>query len=365
MNNLKIITLTKLELSQAISENKYWNGVIEPPLSKNKAKWLVENKRAADDDVLAVLGYENNTIIGFVHMIPDFVKIDNGNTKKIFWSQKWWVSDKYKGTLLPAYIKKQSLGSCFNQLIVRFLGDNTRAYYKKQPFTQFSERKRYIIVFSLDHKLLIYKKSGLKKIKALLKVIDSLSRRVLATLNILKSKLKSADVTYSSVNSVSEEVWQFLEKHLVNDLVPKSKEYINWQITNKQYHLLNKGQDKLDYKCLLGTISKKIYNINFVVKNDDVTVGFISGFVSGNRFIVRYFIYEESYYDDCLNVLMKALIDSKCTILQTENYKVGEGLSNKYFKVYVDSKELLSLIHNDVNINIDDSMVFDQDGSYF
>lgn len=365
MTNLEVITLTKQSLKEAVTENKYWNGTFEPPFSKNKAKWMLDNNRADDDDVLAILGYENHSIVAFIYLVPDLVIGEDGVSKKVFWSQRWWVKDKYKDTVLSTYVKSISLNECNNQVIIKYLGDNTRAYYEKQPYKQFSKRKRYLIVYSFDYNLLIYKKNSLKKIAPVLKFTDSLSRRIVAVVNNLKSYKKAKGVTYKNISLIDDDSWRFIKEYCSKDIVPKSKEYVNWQISNNQYHLVKNNSDKPNYKCLLGTVSEKIYNLNIIVKFDDGVIGFISGFVSGNRMVIRYFIANETYYNDCASILIRNLMHCKCTILQTEDSKLAELLRSKYFKVYSDAKKLEALIHNDVNINLENSIISDRDGSFF
>lgn len=365
MNDLNVITLTKLELKNAVSENKYWNNTFEPPFSVNKAKWILENERAEDNDVLAVLGYEDKSIVAFVYLVPDLIRGGNGVIKKIFWSQRWWVSNKYKDTVLSAYIKGMSLNASSNQVAIKFLGDNTKAYYKKQPFKKFAKRKRYINIFSLDSGLLIYKKASLQKFLPLLKLIDNFTRSFIALVNKVKVLGLASSISFFKIKSINDEVWLFLEKHCISDLVPKSKSYINWQISNKQYFVLNKNTQKPEYKCLLGSISNKIYNQNIVIKNKEEIVGFISAYVSGKRFIIRYFVVNNMFYKDCVKVLIKNFIQSKSTIFQTEDATLGKFVKSNYFNLYSDVKELVSLIHNDVDINLAKSTIKDQDGNMF
>jgi hypothetical protein len=203
MKNLEVIILTKLDLKDAVAKNKYWNGTIQPPFSKNKAKWMLENNRADNGDPLAVLGYEGHVIVAFVCLVPDLIKADGG-AQKIFWSQVWWVADKYKDTVLSTYVKKQSLEACNNQVIVKFLGDNTKSYYQKQPFIEFSKRKRHIILFSLDYDLLTYKKASLKKIAPILKLTDGISRRIIAIINKRKAGIKNNALTYKSISLIDD-----------------------------------------------------------------------------------------------------------------------------------------------------------------
>ena len=63
--------------------------------------------------------------------------------------------------------------------------------------------------------------------------------------------------------------------------------------------------------------------------------------------------------------MIENLIISKCTLLQTENSKLGACIVDRYFNVYADAKELVSLIHDDVSVNFENSNMTDQDGNFF
>ena len=363
-NSLEVITLTKNTLREAVSHNKYWGNSYEAPFSKNKARWLLENNRAEDDDVLAILGYENHTIVAFVALVPDWIENKAGDVKKIFWSQRWWASDTYKDTILPTYVKSISLKECNNQVVIKFLGDNTKAYYEKQPFTKFSERNRYIIIFSLNYDILVYKKKSLKKIAPLLKLFDASSRKVISIINTLKAKKRTQNLDIEYINSVDKDTWDYIEKHCAHDVIPKTQDYINWQICNNQYHVVKDKASKPYYNCLLGSISNKIYNMNFLVKKENDIIGFISGFVSGKRFTVRYFFANDDNFDYCVDALITNFIKERCTLLQTENSMLGQRIKSKYLTVYTDAKQLFSLIHNDVRTDVANAIINDQDGNF-
>mgnify|MGYP003648778817 FL=1 len=364
MNNLEVITLTKRSLKEAVIENKFWGDSYEPPFSMNKARWMLENNRIDDEDVFAILGYENHTIIAFVSLMPDFIKKEDGDLKKIFWSQKWWVADKYKNTVLPTFVKSNSLTEVNNQVIVRFLGDYTKAYYEKQPFIKFSKRTRYIIVFNLDHKILISKKSGLKKVTGLLRFLDKISEKATYLINNKKSKNRTKMLSYRYLSTIDDENWDFIEDYCTHDIVPKTQEYVNWQISNNQYHVIKDGEAKPRYKCLLESISNKIHNLNFMVEKEGENIGFISGLVKGNRFLLRFFITNQDNFDHCIDALMVNFLKSECTLLQTENAVLAERIKKNYLNIYADSKNLVSLVHNEIDMNFHDVIIKDRDGNF-
>ncbi|MDO5980460.1 hypothetical protein [Flavivirga spongiicola] len=364
-NNLEVIALTKKDLREAIALNTYWDNSIEAPFSKNKALWMLNNKRSDDDDTLAILAYENSALVSFVCVVPDLIrKKEGGNVKKVFWSHRWWVSDNYKDTILSTYTKGMSLNALDNQIVIKFLGDATKAYYEKQNFTRFSERDRHIIVFSLNYDLLIYKKSSLKKIKGLLKFLDKASGKLISLINGKKSSNRTKLLSYKYVSHLDETNWNFIKEYCADDIVPKTLEYINWQLNNDQYQVSTNITDELKDNCRLGSISNSISNLNFIVNKDDKPIGFISGLVLGKRFIVRYFLSNKNNFDSCLDALIKNMIKSKCTLLQTENDVLGDRIKSRYLNLYVDTRKLFSLIHDDVGIDATNITVKDQDGNF-
>ncbi len=64
------------------------------PLSSLRAQSLANNPRASDDDVILVLAYKDEDLIGFVGFLPDSLR-DN-EVDKFAWNSGWWV-DEQKG----------------------------------------------------------------------------------------------------------------------------------------------------------------------------------------------------------------------------------------------------------------------------
>ncbi|MDO5971145.1 hypothetical protein Q4Q35_15155 [Flavivirga aquimarina] len=359
MKDLQIVSLTRKMLKDALEQNLYWQSDAEfVPFSKNKALWLLKNERIEDEDVCAILGIENNTLVSFIYLIPDLINTDQG-TAKIYWSSRWWVAEKHKESILSAYTKRVSLEATKNQLIIKYLGTDTLDYYKKHPYKEFSKRTRYIFVFNLDHHLFINKFRFLKAITPLIKGVSNLSHYLIASIN--KNKIKTGSLSCEYISDINKNTWLFIEKHVVNDLIPKSKDYINWQIDNNQYTLKNK---KLSYNCLIGSISHKIHNTNFFVKMGNKIIGFISVLVRGDEFVTRYFLCDHDHYQYCLDALMEYFIESKCTFLLTEDEVLGAHISKKFLKAFTNKRALVSLVHNDISLDFSDKKVYQQDGHF-
>lgn len=364
-NNLEVISLTKKDLREALLLNTYWNDAIEPPFSKNKAKWMLENNRAEDDDVMATLAYENQELMAFICLVPDWVKTKGMGVKKIFWSQRWWVADKYKTTILSSYTKNASLIAVNNQVFVKFFGVDTEDYYKKQPYTKTSKRNRYIILYNLDYDLLVLKKPGIIRFATIMKFLDQFSFKIISVLNSTLSKRRVKCFTTNLITSLDNRTWNFIQTHCANDFVPKTKEYVNWQISNDQYHNSQSTDEENRQKCLLGSMSVGVRNLNFTVLKDKDIIGFVSANLRDMKFVIRYFLADEENYSSCVDALMEHFIKSKCKALQTENLTLAECIKKRYVNLYSNSRVLFSLFHNEVKGNFENITLNDQDGYFY
>ncbi|WP_298555601.1 hypothetical protein [uncultured Algibacter sp.] len=360
--DLEIITLTKALLKEAVDNNTYWGYQSKNiPFSKSKAKWLLENDRIENDDVCAILGYEKQDIVAFIYMIPDLINTPQG-IKKVFWSRRWWIADKYKDTILSTYTRSLSFKAIKNQAIIKYIGQETIPYYEKQPFTKFSKRNKHIIVFSLDSELLLNNIRKLRTVKPLVKLISSLSYNFTAIINKFKNKKRVKGLTYEYISFIDNHSWKYIEPFLKNDLVVKTPVYINWQIDNSQYTQV-KNKYKSSHYCLINSSTSNIYNLNFLVKKETI-IGFISILVRNTEFHIRYFITSEDNYDYCVDALMDNFILAKATIIHTENDKLGRSLNRRYFSTHTKKREIFTLVHKDVNLETKNIHITDQDGNF-
>ncbi|AUP77250.1 hypothetical protein [Flavivirga eckloniae] len=363
MQNINITPLTKEMLEDALSQNLYWGENTKVvPFSKNKAKWLLENERIQSEDICAILGYEEDELISFIYLVPDYLATDQGQ-QKVYWSNRWWIHEKYENSVLSTYSKRLSIESVKEQVLVKYVGEETLEYYKKQSFIEFGKRDKYIFVFSLDHNLIVTKVKSLKPLTPLLKVVTYLSRFFISTINKLKISISNRKTTYKNIDTVDDTVWEFIEKKCEGDLIPKSKAYINWQIDNKQYIDTN-GSKETPYKCLVSSVSYKIFNENILVFSNNKIVGFFSALIRGDEYVLRYFLPDEDYYSHCLDILMKRFIKSKCTYILTDNENLGKQIHHKFLCIYANKKEQVSLAHSSINYNFTNVKISEQDGHF-
>jgi len=360
--NFRTIQVTKSSLREALRENLYWKKAKIVPFSKNKARWLLQNSRIDENDLCAVLGYENEELISFVYMIPDWLKTKEG-IKKIYWCRRWWVADQYKDTILATYTLNEAITTVNNQVLIKFLGRDVVEFYKKQPYINFYSRTRYIILFNIDAAMLSNKIKILKSFKSILKPIENFSSYGVNWINKRKIKDNIQGLNYEYVSKIDKPIWNFLANFCEQDIIPKSQEYINWQLSSEQY-MSTTIFEKYPYNDLVASISHKIYPITFSIIENDEIIGFTSTLVRGNEFEVKYFIASEEHYEKCMDALLHNFIKVGANTFLTENENLGKRILKKYQTIFYNQRKLDALAHKELDFDVTDMKVYDRDGHF-
>lgn len=359
--NIEVIGITKKILREALEQNTYWKDIVAP-LPKNKAAWLVANKRIAEEDYCGVIALDNEKVCAFIYMIPDLL---NKTSAKAYWMIDWWVQDPYKNTVLGTYIYNQAVQLAGNQVLVKAYTENVKAFYDKQDFKVIASRLRYTLFFSLDASILMARFSFLKPFQFFVKGIDAIVAACVRQINTSKLGQKTKTLHYEYINELDKVTWGMLKPSVENDLILKTKDYINWQISNSQY-LQTPIAQKSPRKTLQTGMSANIYLHNVKILLGDKTIGFLSYTVNYNEFNVKYFIVDsEANYELCIDALIEHLIQSKRNFIFTDDTTLAQAIQQRYFTVFTHKVLKKGLAHNAIAFNFEGLSMFNRDGHFY
>ncbi|WP_299241426.1 hypothetical protein [uncultured Aquimarina sp.] len=361
-SDFKTLLITKKEIREALDKNTFWKNAKNVPFTKSKANWLLQNSRIEENDICGLIGYEDEVMIAFIYFIPDYIKTSAGE-KKIYWCRRWWVADAYKNSILATYMMNEAVNAVDKQVLIKYIGKEVEEFYDKQPFTKFSERERFFILFNADANLLISKITVLKYAKPIAKYLERISGWWIQKINRKKISKTVSGLSYEYLSSLDQETWEFLENKCKNDLIPKTKEYVNWQLSNNQY-AITPVINRFPYHCLIASASEQLHHINLSVKKEKEIIGFLSFLVRGNEFNVKYFVAKEGYMDECVSALMDNFIKTNTNIIHTENTVLGKKISEKFSNFYSDKRILYAFAHNDIENNFENVSLYDRDGHF-
>jgi hypothetical protein len=364
MANIEVIGLTKKMLSEAIDQNTYWKDN-HAPLPKGKAIWLVSNDRIEEDDYCGVIGYEDNKMISFIFMFPDLINTINNQINKVYWMISWWVHPTYKDTVLGTYIYNEAVNLAGKQILIKSYAENVNTFYEKQPFTVISSRLRHTVFFSLDPSMLIGRFRFLKPFKLLLKSIDTFVYFVIRTLNKIKFKKRTKELLYDYVNQLDDDAWKFIAPLCENDLIHKTKEYVNWQISNNQY-TQTPISNKHPYRALQTGISNNIHIHNLNIIKDNEIIGFLSYIINFNELNVKYFLVKEEHnYDLCVDALIENFTTVRTKFMFTDDTKLSNNITKRYKTIFTHRVHKKGLAHNDTNLDFENSEILNRDGHFY
>lgn len=360
--NLKIVALTKKMLREGIDQNTYWKGNLTP-LPKSKALWLVSNSRIEEDDYCGVIGYEDEKMISFVFMFPDL--LNNNEITKVYWMISWWVDKQYKDTVLGTYIYNEAVNLTGKQILIKSYAENVNTFYEKQPFTVIASRLRHTIFFSLDASMLIGRFRFLKSFKFILDKIDSMAAAAVRLVNRPKASSRTKMLSYDYINQLDDMTWQFVEPLCKNDLIYKTKEYINWQISAIQY-TQTPIPTKHPYKSLQTGTSNNIYIHNLKIMKENEIIGFLSYVINYNEFNVKYFLVKEKEnYNLCVDALIENFIQKRTKFIFTDDTQLSDCITKRYSTVFTHRVMKKGLAHDETKLDFENSNMLNRDGHFY
>lgn len=362
--DLQIIGVTKKMLREAVAKNTYWKGSLTP-FPKSKALWLLSNSRIEEEDYCGVIGYEGEKMISFIFMFPDLLNNKELEPTKVYWMISWWVDKQFKNTVLGTYIYNEAVNLTGKQILIKSYAENVNSFYEKQPFTVIASRLRHTIFFSLDASMLIGKFKFLKTFRFILDKIDAVTAAIIRLLNRPKAKSRTRELSYEYINQIEDITWDFIEPLCKNDLIYKTKEYVNWQLHNMQY-TQTPIPKKHPYKSLQTGTSNNIYIHNLKIMKQDTIIGFLSFVINYNELNVKYFLVgEEDNYNVCVDVLIENLIEKKAKFIFTDDTKLSDTITKRYKTIFTHRVTKKGLAHKETKLGSQKLEMLNRDGHFY
>lgn len=254
--------LNQAGLKQFIESEEY-KSLKNLPITKHRAISHIHNPRADKDDVLLIMAYIENEMVGYLGILPDRLFLSNENSYKFGWLSCLWVDVATRGKGIGEQLIKKSLMLWDNKIMSADFVPSTKKIYDKteafdQPFT-ISGIRLYI---RMDlQTILPPKKPIFQNIKIILKIGDTLINYFLdVRFLIRKNELPPYKIEF--INKLDDETGQFISRFDEDQLFKRGIHELNWILgypwilssTNKdrdslRYHFSSIDKS-FDYYCL-------------------------------------------------------------------------------------------------------------------
>lgn len=196
------------------------------PITKHRALSQIKNPRAAENDVLLTLAFEEEKLAGYLGTFPDEFEMD-GKSYKFAWLSTLFVSTNFRGKKVAQQLLEQVFEKYEGKIaITEFTKEAEKLYNKTQKFEYIPPKIGKRFYFRTDFQTLVpRRRPQLKVLKPGLKTIDFLSNSAIA----VQSKFtKTKKVHFEICETIDEESENFINHFLKN----RNAENLRWILQN-------------------------------------------------------------------------------------------------------------------------------------
>ena len=228
---IEIRKIYKKDIPELLANAAFWNHTFLS-ISKHRLYAHYKNPSLGDDDIVLLLSYIDNELLGYMGVFIDYVNIE-GQAQKIGWLSTWWVHPKTKGS----GIGREILNTMYAELngkigISQFTPSAKRVYDKSGYFTTLKESHGLKAVLRSNLSFVIpalYPKT--EKLKVLLNPADHfinwfVNVKLALQKNLVENKLK--DITIEYLSFIDDETLAIINQFNRNDISNKGAAFFEW-----------------------------------------------------------------------------------------------------------------------------------------
>lgn len=361
-----MLTIKKLTISELIEFvfSEEYKKLENIPISKHRALSYSKNPRISNDDTIMFLAYENDELVGYRTILPDYF-YQNNNKNKIGWLSGSWVKpDKRRSGISTklfnaAYDEwNRNLAYTNYAPVAKVLFDKTSEFIKLKSNKGIRVYNRFCFAELLPPKSKIF-----QKIKLLLRVIDfTLNMFCDFRIIILKIFISVKNINFEYVNFIDDEINEFIKNKSEKEICRRSQNELNW-IIKYPWIIEQAIKDDDNKRYHFSSTSKRFNNYNIkIYDNNEKLTAYLMLTVRDKKLSVPY-CYYDSNINEVIKIIYKLMLKNHLSILTVYNKDIVDYLRNhstpflfkkKIFRNYFITKEANSKFSKNQLINFQD-----------
>jgi hypothetical protein len=300
------------------------------PITKHRALSQAKNPRLNEEDIILLLAYDDDNLVGYLGVLPDTIYLKTGKTIKTGWLSCLWVSQNARGKGISINLITKSLEIWHNNILsADFISYTKGIYDKTYQFIDkpYSKKGIRLYIKSDLSTILPPKKAFFSKLKWLLKAIDCFANGIL-NIRLRFFKVDGSQLNFEYINYINDEVNDFIITKQEKQLFKRNKEDLNWIIKNP-WIISGNQKDKVNKKYYFSSTAKSFNFYPIVIRNSsNKLIGFMLFTKRDNSLKLPYL-----YHDNCLDSIIKAvnyhIIKWKITTFTTFHTELAQYLMHK------------------------------------
>ncbi|MCF8255947.1 MAG: GNAT family N-acetyltransferase [Flavobacteriales bacterium] len=201
------------------------------PISRHRALSHIANPRATDGDVLLLLAYDGDTMVGYLGVLPDRLHRD-GRIQRCGWLSCMWVDDAQRGKGIAKKLLQRAFEAWDDRILVTEFTPAAKVLYDRSGiFRALADPAGLRLYIRSDlATLLPPKREFFKRNIPILNAIDRIANAAL-DLRLPKPRMPEG-ITLERVEDVDNEAITFIESHRTDELLNRGRAEINWMLRN-------------------------------------------------------------------------------------------------------------------------------------
>lgn len=310
---------TKHELKEFI-QSDFFNKLANIPISKHRAISQINNPRASDNDILLIVQFDENKVVGYLGILPDYL-FRESQREKIGWLSCFWVDEEYKSKNVAANLFLRVIRAWEQKiLITNFVPWLEPIYQKTKIFqpTIYKYGLRGYMRFNFAE-ILPPKNQIFKKFASILKLTDTFLNILYSIRLTFFEKYTFENINYEYLTHLDNESGKFIEMFIQNNWNQRGETEINWILSNP-WIIQGSKEDFNSKRYYFSSLNTRFFQqiVKFVNKDNEVSAIVIIN-IREHSLTVPFVFSEAASIDYVSKFLINTMLDLKLNMLTTFN----------------------------------------------
>ena len=326
---MEIKTYNSAQLNDLILSGQYDHMPVAP-ISTHRAISHIRNPRAEPDDILLIIAYENDEMVGYLGVLADRIYNPSGESFKCGWLSCMWVNPILRGK----GIAKQLLATAFKLwkdhiLVTEFTPEAQGLYGRSGGFNHLRTNQglRCYLRFNL-HEILPKKHEKYKRYTSLLRLADSIAN---VPVDLKLSYFPTPDhssLKFEQVRRLYADVNDYIISKSENSFERRDATDLNWII--EYPWLIESAPSEESRRYHFSSVSDRFLNVFVKMMKASEIVGFLHLTIRDNHLKVPYAFFEKENTRDVIEYIYSLMLTQKLNMLTVFHPELVSYISGSY-----------------------------------
>ncbi|MEZ4772035.1 MAG: GNAT family N-acetyltransferase [Bacteroidia bacterium] len=305
--------LTPAGLQEFIASEEYRQMPVIP-ISPQRAISHINNPRVEKDDMILLLAYEDEKLVGYLGVLADSLYV-RGKIRKAGWLSCMWVDPLQRGKGIAKKLLTQVLDAWGERILVTEFTHAAKGLYDYSGV--FDDLKKlegiraYLRLPVSD--ILPRKKPVLKSLTPVLRFFDNMVNTLISVR--LWFWQSNPAISWEVIREIDEELGAFIEARQENQLMRRSAEDLNWMI-RYPWLLGGVGEDRISSRYHFSAVDMRFEVINLrLTDSQGKTVGYLMLTVRGNNLKIPYLYVEDGRIAEVAKLIVRLMKEKGLRVL--------------------------------------------------